>query len=332
MSAPRASHRGLARLARRAALLAGLLAQPACLEHAREAPGYSPHILEPGARVPEVADDERMAMRIASQAGASGPRVALRTGYADGVELAYWDFGAQPSSVKPVWLLERAGERIDHPPLVDSLPGDSAYSPFRQVFTVQVSARYAGERLSSLAALEDAIALGLVADPEPTATYVSWPIVPEGFELERNDGEPLGTELIYGAGWSARYLPIGDATPLERAVPTGTLYTLRRQNEPVELDEAARGADLNGDGDRLDSNAIFELGDGDGPPSGLWSVTAITVASDYAFGAYRASEDLFARDAAGTPEPVPGAFIAQEPTGQTLYRPLHPPLHPMEEP
>jgi hypothetical protein len=299
-------------------------ALPACLEANAERPGYSVHVLGAGERVPNAADDEALAMRIANNAGAAGPLVPLRTAFANGAEALYWDFGTSTTSIEPVWILERqGGEPVDHPPIVDSLPGDDAYSPFRAVFTVRITSAYGGERIASLAALEDAIDLGLVHEPVATGTYVAWPIVPADFALERRDDEPLEAETIYGAGVSSHYLPIGDAQPFERSVATGTLYSLRRQHELAPLDEVARGADLNADGDQLDSNLIFEVGGGDDAPSGLWSLTEVTVESTYIFGTYRADGDLFAPDEMDALGAVPGAFVELSETEEPVYRPLH---------
>jgi hypothetical protein len=297
----------------------------ACLERDDvERPGYSTNILPPGARVPKAADDDALAMRILNNAGAMGPLVPLHTGFAGGAEVSYWDFGVSTMSVEPVWLLERGegegAEPIDHPPIVDSLPGDDAYSPFRSVFKVRVTGTYAGERISSLAALEDAIGIGLVEEPVPTGTYVSWPIVPADFALERARDKPLKPLELYGSGVRAHYLPVRDAEPYERSVSAGSAYSLRRQHELESLDEAERGADLNEDGDQLDSNVIFEAS---AMASGLWMLTELTVASDYAFGAYRADSDLFARDELDNPVPVPGAFIERAESEDPVYRPLY---------
>jgi hypothetical protein len=305
-------------------------ALPACLEADAERPGYSANVLGAGERVPKAADDEAFAMRLVNNAGAAGPLVPLLTGFANGADALYWDFGVSTSSVEPVWILERKeGEPIDHPPIVDSLPGDDAYSPFRAVFRVQVTAAYAGEQIASLKALEDAIELGLVREPVATGSYVSWPIVPADFALERRDQEPLETKMIYATGVSAHYLPIGGAQPYERSIATGASYALRRQHELAPLDEAAGGANLNADGDQLDSNLIFEVA-ADEAPSGLWSLTEVVVERAYVFGTYRAHADLFPPETdamelpdAGASDAGTNAFIELTETEDPVYRPLY---------
>lgn len=309
----------------RSVCLLGLLA--GCLERADESPGYSVHVLPEGARIADSADDELLAMRIANNAGVRGPLVPLHTGFSAGAEVRYWDFGPSTSSVEPVWIFERDGEPVDHPPLVDSLPGDDAYTPFRAVYKVEVGDAYSGERITSLAALEDAIELELLREPEPTGLFVSWPIVPADVALERESAEPLGTRELYCSGYVAHYIPltaIEDAQPFERSVSASTAYVLRLQQTDAALEEPGLGVDLNGDGDQLDSNVIFTSGRMGAGPSGLWTPVEITVASDYAFGAYRAATDLFAQTEMGDAVAVPGAFVAQSPGDEPLFRPLHP--------
>jgi len=300
-----------------------VLLLPACLEREDESPGYSLRVLPEGAAVPDSADDERLAMRIMNNAGASGPLIALHTGFVAGAEVQYWDFGPSTSSVEPVWIFQRDGEPIDHPPLVDSLPGDDAYTPFRAVFEVEVGDSYGGERITTLAALEDAIELGLIRDPEPTGLFVSWPIVPPDFALERAGSDPLGTRELYCQGHVVHYIPlltVEEARPFERSVSASTAYLLRLQQADAPLEEPALGSDLNEDGDQLDSNVIFAGGE---MSSGLWMPVDIAVPSDYAFGAYRAETDLFGESEMGDPVAVPGAFVGQSAGEEPLYRPLH---------
>jgi hypothetical protein len=301
--------------------LALLVLLSACLERADEETGYSAHVLPKDTRIPDSADDEILTMRIANNAGASGPMVELHTGFAAGIEVQYWDFGPSTSSVEPVWIFERDGEPVDHPPLVDSLPGDDAYTPFRAVYKVEVADSYGGERITSLAALEDAIELGLVREPEGTGQYVSWPILPPDFALERPGQEPLGTRELFCKGHIAHYVPLAEPQPFERSVSASTAYSLRLQHEGAALEEPALGADLNEDGDQLDSNVIFDVGRD--PASGLWMPIEITVPSDYVFGAYRATTDLFGENEMGDPVAVPDAFIAQTPGEDSIYRPLY---------
>lgn len=286
------------------ALLCALLLC-ACLEQAEETPGYSARVLRSGARVPRAEDDELLAKQIAasvpSQGGGQGQGqggesmpAPLRTGFAGTREVLYWDLGTAGDSVKPVFVLARGGQPIEHLPIVDSLPGDDNYGPMRAVFTVEVTSRYRGELLTSLLALEDAVELGLVREPTRDGSYVSYPIVPKGFALARIDEPPLAARELYAKGVIASYLPLSMPAPLEGPfAPSLPAYVLQRQHELDPLDESTQQMDLNGDGDQLDSNTIFELEDLAQSASGLWSGLLVKVPADYALGAVRSGGQLF---------------------------------------
>jgi hypothetical protein len=315
-------------LIHRYAVAVSSLVLGACLDlPGPEQPGYSTRVLERGSRVPSVEDDPVLAARMAANAAASGPDVPLHIGYANGELVAYWDLGTAESSVEPVWVLKRRiGEGfddVDHPPIVDGLPGSDAYTPFRAVFITVVTDAYDGERITSFAALEDAIDIGLVEEPAPTGNYVSWPIVPAGTTLERSGDGALEARPIYGEGHTARYLPIHGERPLERSVSPLSAYLIQRQNESAPLDEAAQGVDLNGDDDQLDSNTIFEVDASDEMQSGLWTPITITVNAGYDFGDARAESELFTRAEMGALSAVPGAFIEYTEGEELLYRPLY---------
>jgi hypothetical protein len=305
-----------------------ILALGACLDQPDpERPGYSPRVLERGSRVPSIEDDPVLTSRLMSNAAASGPDVPLRSGFVNGEQVAFWDLGTAEGSVEPAWVLKRrsgdALEDVDHPPIVDALPGADAYTPFRALFITVVTNAYDGERITSFAALEDAIDMGLVEEPEPTGTYVTWPIVPAETTLERRGEGALEAKPIYGEGHSGRYLPVQGERAYERSVAPRSAYLMQRQNEAVPLDEAALAADLNGDGDQLDTNTIFEADASDPMLSGLWMPITITVVAGYDFGDARAESDLFTRGEMGALSAVPGAFIEYAEGEELLFRPLY---------
>jgi hypothetical protein len=270
------------------------LALCACLEQAREIPGYSVQVLPAGSRVPRAENDELLAKQIATGTSARGPEVSLLTGYAGGREILYWDLGTASDSAKPIWMLTRGGKPLTHFPIVDSLPGDSSYGPMRVLFTAEVTAQYDGELLTSLAALEDAVELGLVREPKREGTFVSYPIVPRDLVLLRPDEPPIEPRELYAKGVIAHYLPLSMPAPLKGpSAPSATAYLLQRQNELSQLDEGARQLDLNDDGDQNDTNTIFDLEAGSEPSSGLWSALLVTVPAAYEVGAVRSKSALF---------------------------------------
>ena len=177
----------------------------------RESAGFSPLVLPKDAEVPAVDEDEVLAKKIANN-DAVEPLVELRTGYLAGAEVQYWDFGTASASAEPVWVFRRRGaggaaEPVDHPDLIDSVPGDMGYSPFRVPYVVYVTSAYDGERITSVPALEDAIEIGLLDEPEPMKSAVDWPVVAADTQLELGDGQsPLSPEPAYYRGHLATQL------------------------------------------------------------------------------------------------------------------------------
>jgi len=287
--------------------LAGALA--ACLDPVgSERVGYSTELRPASEDVASVEDDDVLKNRIGTNAQVDG-RVPLRSAFAAGHEVRYWDFGSSPTSVEPLWTFMRrdrdGGEdHIDHLDLVDSLPGDDNYSPLRQIFRVFVTDAYAGQRITSLRALEDALELGLVEEPEATESYVDRPVALADAELSAADGgAPTHPEAVYCRGRTATHFRIGgDAErvfPLGRRVATPSAYALRRQHQALVLDEARWEADLDEDGDQDDSNMIFAFDQSASGYTGLWKRVDVTVPASYGFGDSRAEEDLFEQTDAG---------------------------------
>lgn len=163
-----------------AALVAVLCA--GCLEPlADDDPGYSRHVLPPGSGVGSAYEDLQINRKIDMNDGASAPGVALKSGFAAGEPVRYWDFGTGKRSGSSAYGLIRCPggvvpERPElvggHPMIVDSIPGESDYAPFRALQWACVSEKYKGELITSIDALNDAIELGLITDP--TATPAQW--------------------------------------------------------------------------------------------------------------------------------------------------------------
>jgi hypothetical protein len=323
------SQRGLARA------LACVLAcsAAACLDtRGREPVGYSPHVLPRSAVVRDVAKDEVLAKRIGMN-DAVDALVPLRTGYVAGREVQYWDFGTASASAEPVWLFRKHGangmpETVDHPDLIDSVPGDMSYSPIRVPYVVYVTAAYRGERITSVQALEDAIDLGLLEEPESTEAAVNWPVVLADTRLELGaDQAPLEPERAYYRGVVVAQLKLGaeqEGFALQRgSVSPASAYMLRRQNEADALEEGSTMSDFNADGDTADSNVVFSVDvTGEGYCS-LWSQIDVIVAPDYAWGAVKDEAALFQQSEAGL-VPIDGAFVTFAESDTLLNRPLRP--------
>jgi hypothetical protein len=305
-----------------------------CLQNDPESPGYSAALRPHGARIASVEDDEVLLQRIGNNDGVDA-LVPLHTGFAGGQEVLYWDLGKASSRATPVYLFRKHGAHgaaveIDHPELIDSAPGDTNYSPLRVLYQVFVTDAYDGERITSVQALEDAIELGLLEEPEALGLAVNWPVVLKDTQLEVGAGaEPLTPTPVYYKGRVATQLRIGGTTegvgafPIERGmVMTSTAYVLRRQNEQGALDETARMEDLNVDGDTMDSNVVFAVNAGDMGYASLWQEVDVTVPTDYAFGDSRAEADLFERQAWGLSANPDAVVSFTQVTDTLLNRPF----------
>jgi hypothetical protein len=311
------------------------LALCACLDaDSAEVPGYSAHVLDEGADIPSVEDDPLTAMRIAANSGiAMAPRgpmmpgapppepepVPLHSAYAAGREVRYWDFGEGSDSAEPLWQFRRrsgedggAPQEIDHPDLIDSVPGDMGYSSLRMPYLVYVTGRYDGERITSVQALEDALELGLIEEPVAMGVAVNWPVVPKVTTLEMGEGDaPIVPEPVYYRGRVATLLRLGGTAEnvgvfaLERgSISVPSAYVLRRQNELDALD------------------VVFSVDAGQMGYSSLWQQVDVIVPSDYVWGASRAEGDLFVMQEGGGMSAKSGVVIEYAPSEVLLNRPI----------
>jgi hypothetical protein len=253
-----------------------------CLEPSGpERPGYSAELRDEGDVIPALEDDELLKNQVDKGDGIEMDQAALRTGFVAGEQVYFWDLGTVTpmTSREPLWTFRRrngdgADEPLDHPDLIDSVPGDSSYSPLRVLYVVYVTAAYAGERITSLHALEDAIDLGLVEEPAPPTQFVDRPVSLGSARLPTPDGGQLEPEPVYYRGLVTHQFRVGGTD--ERALPipmgpavTPNVYRLRRRNQSVPIDEARMASDLDGDGDQNDTNLVLAVAAdaGSGPKS-----------------------------------------------------------------
>lgn len=295
----------------------GMLPLLGCLDReADNAPGYSANLLGADAEVPTLESDELLRARIDANDGIDGMLVPLRTGYF-GKELAhYWDFGVTVAGAKPVWIFRQRGEDgkpIDfgHYDLIDSIPGDTGYTPFRMVYTVYITSKYHGEKITSPQALEDALELGLLEEPQWKDTYADWPVTLSNTELEVGpDEQNQHPRPAYYRGKVASHFKFDEARgPLvfsveKGPIPTPNLYQLRRQDEAKALDESVWKMDLTADGDQVDSNAVFSVKAGDAANTSLWKQFDVVVPSNYVWGSASAEADLFIKQMGGGLEAI----------------------------
>jgi hypothetical protein len=264
-----------------------------------DAPGASVHILPAGASVPGIADDPERLHQITVHDGldddvlaGSGGVVPRSVGWAAGAEVQYWDFGAAPRVGAPIYVLVEATgagpRRLDaHPYLLDSIPGDPRYSPLRRIQLVHVTPRYRGELLTSLAALDDAIELGLVDEPVPAGTWVNAPVVPPGTRLEVGATASAAAAAAFAGGYQVDVFPLGGdlgVQPLRGNVPLGHASLVR---EAGSL--------------RLSDAPVFQWGIPAEPPTDrfnytpLVAIVEVDLAADVTADMITADAELFRR-------------------------------------
>jgi hypothetical protein len=206
------------------------------------APDAASHILPAGSSVPAIADNAELVNQIKTYCGLSSStitsgRITRSTGKAAAATVMYWDFGRASVAgsfavVAPLYVLadpDGAGgyiPRTDHPYLIDTIPGDPAYAAVRRMLYVPVTASYAGEQLTSLEALAEALERGLVGEPVPAGTWRNMPVVPPGIKLELGGtAADLDATVVYGRGYRVELFPLGGALGLQPlksgAVPIG---------------------------------------------------------------------------------------------------------------
>jgi len=297
----------------RAALLVALPLAAACLgPQVSDEVEEDDFILPAGTQVPVVDDDPELARRIDEHDGVDGV-VPLVSGFAGGEAIRYWDLGPAPDFAMPVFVLARRGPnnelvRVDHPPILVNFPGDAGYSPYWVIFTVEVSASYAGQVLPSLAALNQAQEEGLVSGPGRGDRNVNGPIFARGVVIETGGAAPPVEIPYYWNGMRGTYYFFG-ATALAADgvhVPETPLYVLRREGGDP-LSEPARGIDMNDDGDIRDSNNVLGVAGDDPAFSPLCAETLVTVPGGTASidgdetPAIRGADQLFAGSQPLTP-------------------------------
>jgi hypothetical protein len=222
-------------------------------------PAPSGQLLPAGSSVPSADDDPVLAVRMRAHQFVP-PVVPLYSGFTGGAPIGVWDFGPVGPYTSPMFVLvDVYGAPIAHPEIVDFVPGDDHYTPFWTVWTVRVTDAYRGELVTSVAALDDALRLGLVESPVATAKGEHGPIVTSDVILSRPDAAPITAgDIFYYRGETVAYFDLGEVllAPDRVTVPHGSRYLLRREGgEP--LNEVVRQVDMDGDHDALDTNDIF---------------------------------------------------------------------------
>jgi hypothetical protein len=284
-----------------------------------DAPDGPRFVLPPGTAVPSIADNAELVTQIRLNDGLSdnalasnGGVLARSTGKAGGATVMFWNFGAAPMSgnfavTSPLYVLVDSDggtgwiPRTDHLPFIDAIPGDAVYSPIRRVIYVPVTASYAGEVLTSIDALSEALELGLVAEPVPAGTWRNMPVVPPDTKLEVGGAAPpvLPTE-VYGRGYRVTLFPLGG--------DRGT-QPLRNGSMPVGQESRLFSGVATGTPPTLpagsDAQVVFQYGIPAAPPATAFNYTPLVtqldvrLANGVAPATIMNDPQLFARTATG---------------------------------
>lgn len=190
-------------------------------------PGAPRFVLPANAVVPSTADSLELQTQIQFNDGlvdatllANNGVVVRGTGKSNGATVRFWHFGPfvidSFSVLAPAYIfgtVDSGGVFTplpDHLPMLDTLPGDLRYSAIRRVVNVPVTDAYAGEKITSLDALNEAIELGLVGEPLADNTWVNMPIVPPATKLEVGPGTAtIPAKKVYARGFLADAFEIG---------------------------------------------------------------------------------------------------------------------------
>lgn len=226
-----------------------------------DTPGYSRFVLPAGATVPSAYADPLLTRKIDLNDGVTMPAVALKDGFAAGAAIKYWDFGVAKKVGAAYGLADCSGGApvpLDGVPIVvDNIPGDTDYSPYRAPQWACVTAKYQQEKpvISSLDALNDAIDLGLIADPTgtPATTWMNLPIVSANVGLTFPSGYVQPAKTAYYRGKAVLYHDMqtqeGTFTVDPMGIKSGNVYELVKPGSmtPVRVifSQPYKGADGN---------------------------------------------------------------------------------------
>jgi hypothetical protein len=211
--------------------------------------GAATSLLPPGTIVPGISTNTALVDQIRINEGltyatlmTNGGIVTRTAGKSAGATVEYWNFGSATLETNGIAVLaplyvfgtengSAFTPSTTHPPLIDTICGDTRYSPFRRVIDVPFTDTYAGQLITSLDALDDAVNLGIVGTPTPDGTWINMPVVLPGLLLEvGSDVPPLPTQQVYGEGYLVDVFELGTSLgrqPLKSGqVPVGQASSL----------------------------------------------------------------------------------------------------------
>jgi hypothetical protein len=153
----------------------------------------------------------------------SGPFITQGLAPKTGKPVRYYNFDVQTTMPAPVYVLYREGE--DKPvegqlDIIDTLPGETGYNDFRQVWKVTVPKDYASNTIVDSGALKDA-----GYRMEQTPTLRNMPVVPDKSTAKmRLNGESADLGHAWYKGQVAKFFSFDEAPLSGNGVPLSPIY------------------------------------------------------------------------------------------------------------
>jgi hypothetical protein len=209
-----------------AMMTAAVLAGTGCLSPlVSDTPTASSNLLPRNTTPPLASKNTDLSSQIATNDGlddnalkATGIIPLASNGFIGGNPASYWAFGTMTRAPSPLYMLVKDDTDhtpLPHPPWVDALPGDPAYSAIHTLFEVVATDKYEDQVIATSDALADAIDLGLVKPPTPVlvpgststppaAYHLASPIVLDGTQIALDAAGKTATATpVYGHGVQA---------------------------------------------------------------------------------------------------------------------------------
>lgn len=230
---------------------AAALAVPACRLDplVDDTAGASVNLKPSDAVIPDIRTNSELATQISlndsldSKALGTESVIPHGTGIAgNGTPVSFWAFGQADRAPSPIYFFgaddpATAAVEGDHLPLVETVPGDDEYNPIRAIYRVAVTDKYHGEKITTLAALHDAIEIGLVEAPVATKTFINWPVVRPGTRLSLSATESAPPVRVYAHGYSVESYRLGGDLAVQPnpngLLPTAQVSFLRGPRDPA---------------------------------------------------------------------------------------------------
>lgn len=153
----------------------------------------------------------------------TGPFITQGLSPATGKPVNYYNFDVQATAPAPVYVLYRDGE--DKPvagqlDVIDTLPGETGYNDFRQVWKVSVPKDYVANTIVDAAALK---AAGYKT--EQTNMLRNMPVVPDKSKAkQRLNGESAALQSAWYQGQVAKFFSFDEAPLSGASVPLSPIY------------------------------------------------------------------------------------------------------------